>query len=47
MALVIVTTAAFVGGMVCGESKSWKIWLPAAAVSGLAVGIAGRLLGVS
>ena len=47
MSFVVVTGIAFIGGMVCGELDAPKHWVLFAAVTGLATGIAGRLLGVA
>jgi hypothetical protein len=46
MAVSVVAIVAFVGGVVCGQLKSWKAWAPLSVMSGIVTGIAGRLLGV-
>jgi hypothetical protein len=46
MTLAVITGLSFVSGLVCASLKSWKAYLPFAAVSGFAIGLIGRAMGV-
>lgn len=43
---VVVTTMAFVSGLIAAEMDDWKVWVPFVAVAGFATGIAGFAMGM-